>query len=562
MQFQDFPYQRVDIKKIQATIEPMIDAFLTLSLKEQIAAIKEFHQIMDRVDSMFTLASIRNSLNVKDSFYQQEKHFCNQNGPLITDIQHKYVIKIMKSQYYQELTQEFGSLLFKQNHLFLKTFNPKAIPLLQQENELVTQYQNLISEPKVLFQNKFYNLSQMGPFAESSQRNIRKEAQLAVSAFFAKKEDEYDRIYDKLVKIRTKIAHLLGYDNFIQLGYDLLGRTDYTPQEISNYRKNIVKYVLPFYQLTQQKKSKRLGIAQLQSYDKSFSFMTGNPKPQGNMADKIAAAQHMYDEMSSETKLFFAFLKKKQLLDLDSKPNKTGGGYCTYLPQFEAPFIFANFNGTSHDVDVLTHEIGHAFQVYQSRHLIPQYRWPTLEAAEISSMGMEFLSWPWMKDFFGKDEPKYKFLHLTQSLNFLLYGALVDHFQHEVYQNPQMTPCQRKQMWCHLEQRYGLINHYVDDPFLQKGNLWLRQMHIFANPFYYIDYTLAQICALEIWSLSQQDYHQAWKKYLKLCQIGGSQSFFNLLKTTGLTSPFDENHLQNIIALVTSYLKTIDDTKY
>lgn len=290
--------------------------------------------------------------------------------------------------------------------------------------------------------------------------------------------------------------------------------------------------------------------------------MTGNPKPQGNMADKIAAAQHMYDEMSSETKLFFAFLKKKQLLDLDSKPNKTGGGYCTYLPQFEAPFIFANFNGTSHDVDVLTHEIGHAFQVYQSRHLIPQYRWPTLEAAEISSMGMEFLSWPWMKDFFGKDEPKYKFLHLTQSLNFLLYGALVDHFQHEVYQNPQMTPCQRKQMWCHLEQRYGLINHYVDDPFLQKGNLWLRQMHIFANPFYYIDYTLAQICALEIWSLSQQDYHQAWKKYLKLCQIGGSQSFFNLLKTTGLTSPFDENHLQNIIALVTSYLKTIDDTKY
>ncbi|MFB0638255.1 M3 family oligoendopeptidase [Candidatus Phytoplasma solani] len=561
MQFQDFKYQRINIEQIQKQVLPMIQSFSSSSLSEQIKIIRKFHKISDHINSMFTLASIRNSLDVKDPFYKEEQAFCDKNAPLITALDHQFIEQLVKSKHYYGLIKEFGELFFQQNHLALKTFDPKIIPLLQQENTLITEYQNLISQPLVSFQQEFYNLSQMGPFLESSRRSIRKEAHLAISHFFAQKEIEYDRIYNELVQIRTKMAHLLGYTNFVQLGYDLLGRTDYTPEQIKTYRQNILKHVLPFFKMTQTRKKKRLNVSKLESYD-TLHFLTGNPKPQGNLSDKLRHAQKMYHEISPQTAVFFDFLLDKKLLDLESKPNKTGGGYCTYLPQFKAPFIFANFNGTSHDIDVLTHEFGHAFQVYQSRHFIPEYRWPTLEAAEISSMGMEFLAFLWIKDFFSADEEKYKFLHLTKSLNFLLYGALVDHFQHEIYQNPEMTPTQRKQTWRDLEKQYLLLYNYEGDPFLEKGNFWLKQSHIFSSPFYYIDYTLAQISSLELWSLSQKDYNQAWQIYLKLCQLGGSQSFLNLLQKTGLKSPFDKSHLKNIVEVLTNFIQNCDDTKY
>ncbi|AGL90654.1 M3 family oligoendopeptidase [Candidatus Phytoplasma australiense] len=562
MQFKDFKYQRINIPKIKEQVAPMIESFLSSSLGEQITIMKNMNQIMDQISSMFTLVNIRNSLNVKDNFYQQEQAFCDHNAPLIKELQHQFLEKISQSKYYDQLASYFGLFLFQKNHLELKTFHPQIIPLLQEENALVTEYENLISQPNVNFQNKMYNLSQMGPFLEAQQRETRKEAQLAVSHFFAKNESDYDHIYDQLVNIRHKMANLLGYDNFVQLGYDLLGRTDYSQQQVKTYRENILKHVLPFYQMTQQKKSNRLKINKLESYDKKIHFLSGNPTPEGDTKTKISNAQQMYHQMSPATKVFFDFLLDKQLLDLESKPNKTGGGYCTYLPLFQAPFIFANFNGTSHDIDVLTHEFGHAFQVYQSRHFIPEYRFPTLEAAEISSMGMEFLAWPWMKNFFGSEEAKYKFLHLSEGLNFLLYGALVDYFQEEIYQNPHITPQERKKIWRDLEKKYLLINEYESDLFLEKGNFWLRQSHIFSSPFYYIDYTLAQVCAFELWSLSQKDYQQAWETYLKLCQIGGSQSFLKLLEKTGLKSPFDEKHFKTIVDSITNYIQKIDDSKF
>jgi M3 family oligoendopeptidase len=562
LKFQDFEYQRIDIVKVKKTILLMVELFLDSSLPEQIKIINRFNDLIDEINSMFTLAEIRHSLDVKDVFYQQEKHFYDQTAPLITELKYQFFQTMLKNQHYDDLVQEFGSLFLDKAKLFLKTFDPKIIPYLQQENTLITQYQKLISDPSVFFEGKFYNLSQMDPFLESPQRQIRKNAQLAVSHFFAKNENKYDLIYSQIVQIRTKMALILGYSNFVALGYDLLGRTDYDANQIAYYRNNILKYVLPFYFMTQKRKSKRLGITKLESYDKNFNFLSGNPKPQGGVDFQLIQARKMYHKMSRQTKLFFDFLLEKNLLDLDSKPNKIGGGYCTYIPKYKAPFVFANFNGTSHDVDTLTHEIGHAFQVYQSRHLISEYRWPTLEAAEISSMGMEFLAYPWVKNFFAQDVDKYHFLHLSQSINFLLYGALVDHFQHEVYQNPQMNPAQRKECWRNLEKKYLLLETYEGDPFLEKGTFWFRQIHIFSTPFYYIDYTLAQVCALEIWILSHKDYSNTWQNYLKLCQLGGSQTFLTLLKTIDLTNPFDHNHLKNIVSFVTCYLQRIDDTKF
>src|SRR5690606_28092373 len=196
---------------------------------------------------------------------------------------------------------------------------------------------------------------------------------------------------------------------------------------------------------------------------------------------------------------------------------KQGGGYCTYIPEYKSPFIFANFNGTSHDVDVLTHEAGHAFQVYSSRDLLPEYRWPTMEAAEIHSMSMEFLAWPWIDQFFLEDTPKYKFNHLAGAISFLPYGVLVDEFQHHIYEKPGLTPDERKALWRKLEKKYMPFKDYGDDAFMEKGTYWLRQGHIFSAPFYYIDYTLAQVCAFQYWIKHQANRKEALESYLKLC---------------------------------------------
>jgi M3 family oligoendopeptidase len=299
----------------------------------------------------------------------------------------------------------------------------------------------------------------------------------------------------------------------------------------------------------------------MKSYDLALSFLTGNPKPQGDRAWQVDKATKMYDAMSKETSEFFHFMLDHELLELDSKPGKEGGGYCTYLPDYRAPFIFANFNGTSHDVDVLTHEAGHAFQVYQSRDHIPEYRWPTMESAEIHSMSMEFLAWPWIHEFFIDDTPKYKFTHLAGALSFLPYGVLVDEFQHHIYEKPEMTPEERKALWRRLEKKYLPFKDYDDDTFLERGTFWFRQGHIFGAPFYYIDYTLAQVCAFQYWVMAQQDHDKAFASYLALCKLGGSKSFVELLESANLQNPFKSGTVKAIIQPIKAYLDGIDDTK-
>ncbi|MGE4379189.1 MAG: M3 family oligoendopeptidase, partial [Candidatus Izemoplasmatales bacterium] len=378
---------------------------------------------------------------------------------------------------------------------------------------------------------------------------------------FQENEEKLDRIYDELVKVRNQIAIELGYKNYVQLGYDRLGRTDYDYLDVKNYRDQIYRDVVPLVKELKERAAKRIGIENPKSYDLALSFLTGNPTPKGDREWQVNIAKNMYKEMSKETDEFFNFMLEHDLLDLDSVPGKAGGGYCTYIPKYRSPFIFANFNGTSHDVDVLTHEAGHAFQVYSSRDNYPQYRWPTYEAAEIHSMSMEFLAWPWIDGFFKEDTEKYKFYHLDSSISFLPYGVAVDEFQHEIYFNPELTKEERKATWRKIEQKYLPFKDYDDDSFLEKGTYWYRQGHIFGSPFYYIDYTLAQILAFQYWVKSRENHQEAFKSYLKLCRLGGSKSFVNLIEAVNLNNPFKDGTVKKVIEPIKNYLDSVDDQK-
>jgi len=562
MKFNEFAYARPDVEAYQEKIKQLTDIVgEDTTYEEELNAIKKLFAISDEVDTLETLVSIRNAVNTTDEFYEAEQDFFNLNRPKLQASYNEFNKKILLSKNRKLLENELGTLIFKQVELAQKTFSPEIIPDLQKENQLSTEYAKLLASAKIEFDGGIYNLSQMAPFMQKPERETRHRAQLAVSDFLAGKENDLDRIYDDMVKIRTGIAHKLGYENFIQLAYDRLGRTDYTAKDVKRFRDQVYTHIVPIVKNLTDRKAKRIGIADYKSYDLALSFKSGNPTPKGDRAWQVERAKKMYEELSDETAKFFNRMIEMEVLELDSKAGKSGGGWCTFIPKYDTPYIFANFNGTAHDVSVLTHEAGHAFQVYQSRNLLPSYRWPTLEACEIHSMSMEFITWPWMHEFFLEDTDKFKFDHLASAMTFLPYGVLVDEYQHEIYLRPEMSPDERKAVWRRIEKKYLPYKDYGDDSFMDKGTYWFRQGHIFSSPFYYIDYTLAQICAFEYFVMSRENHKKTFENYLALCKLGGSQPFTGLLKSAGLKNPFDMDTISAIIGPIKAYLDSVDDTK-
>ena len=562
MKFKDYTYQRPDIETYKKEITSLLDIIGTdVKADIELKAIQDFFDLNDELDSMATLVSIRNSLDTKDEFYQKEQDFFDENGPKLQMYNNQFSKKLIRSKNRDYLEDKLGVLMFKQAELQEKTFSEAIIPDLQRENKLSTKYSKLLASAEIEFEGKIYNLTQMGPFLQSLDRETRHKAQLKTSEFFEANESKLDEIYDEMVKIRHKIAKTLGYENYVQLGYDRLGRTDYKAEDVKKYRDQVYQEIVPVVKELVERKAKRIGIENPKSYDLALSFKTGNPTPKGGVEWQVNIAKHMYEEMSDETGKFFNFMLEHELLELDSKPGKAGGGYCTFIPKYNAPFIFANFNGTSHDVNVLTHEAGHAFQIYSSRDLLPSYRWPTMEAAEIHSMSMEFLAWPWIDGFFKEDTDKYKFYHLDSALSFLPYGVAVDEYQHEVYNNPTMTPDQRKATWRRIEKKYLPYKDYGDDTFMEKGTYWFKQGHIFSVPFYYIDYTLAQVLAFQFFVMSQENHEKALEAYIKLCRLGGSKSFVDLVESSKLNNPFKAGTIKSVIKPIKAYLDGVDDQK-
>ena len=444
----------------------------------------------------------------------------------------------------------------------LQAFDEKIIPLMQEENRLSSQYSKLIVSAEIEFKGKIYNLSQMQPFMLNKEQDERKKATQAYLSFFEKNEDELDRIYDQLVQVRTQMAQKLGYDNYIPLGYLRMNRLDYTSDMVAMFRKQVQEEIVPIASKLYQRQAKRLGLETLTCFDEKFEFASGNPVPKCSFDKMISIANIMYHELSSETGSFFDTMVKMNLLDLVSKPKKRAGGYCTSLPEYKVPFIFSNFNGTSADVDVLTHEAGHAFQIYMSKDIeLQECLMATEESCEIHSMSMEFFAWPWMPLFFKEDTEKYYYLHLSDSIKFIPYGVLVDHFQHEVYAYPEMSAAERKSTWHHLEKMYLPHKNYEDAPLLERGGWWYRQNHIFNNPFYYIDYTLAQLCALQFWERKHHDDPTCWHDYVELCKQGGKYPFLDLVQLAGLKSPFKKGTVHTVMMNIEAYLHSIDDTQ-
>ena len=537
------------LSEVEAKTQAIVTALKNAaSVDEQVAVIREWEAYRRDEETWGAIVSLHFHQDTRDEAAKARREKMDAMAPRLENFSVQVKKTLLELPNRHELEAKIGSQCFALWEAATRVFDESIEADLAEEARLGAAYTELRSGLKIPFQGETHNLSSLARFSSDPDRDVRYQASRARWEAFEANSEAFDDIYDQLVKVRTRIAHKLGYPSFVELAYDRMKRTDYTRDDVEVFRKEVQELVVPLSVQLREQQRARLGLDKLMSWDEALVDLSGNPKPGGGVDWMVDRAREMYDEMHPELGRFFRLLDAKGLLDLDLRPAKAGGGFCTGFPRWGVPFVFANFNGTKHDVTVLTHEMGHAFQFYASQQQpLLDYVWPTLEACEIHSMSLEFLTWPWMDRFFGDDADRFRQNHLTEALTFLPYGVAVDHFQHLVYANPDATPAERHAMWQEMERLYLPDRDYGDLPYVTKGGLWQQQLHIYEVPFYYIDYALAQSVALQFWDASRRDAAETLDRYVALCARGGSLPFNELTRSSGMRSPFEPGCLREVV---------------
>lgn len=561
MKFSDFEYKRPVYEDVKVEFLYIVGEIENSSTyKEQKEKIDKLNVLRNTVETMSTIASIRYTINTRDEFYEKEREYWDEYSPLYDELNSDFYKAIVSSNFKEDIIKDFGEQFFNIASYSLKSFSPKIIKDLQEENRLCSQYTKLMAGAKINYKGEVYNLSKLGKYMLGKDREERRTSSEAYYGYFKDNQEKFEELFDKLVKIRTNIANKLGFEDFVELGYIRMMRTDYNEKMVEKFREQVLEYIVPLANKIYKRQAERLNLEKLTYIDENFEFLSGNATPKCSSREIIEKGKKMYKELSSETSEFFNFMLENELMDLVTKEGKGAGGYCTYIPNYKSPFIFSNFNQTADDIDVLTHEAGHAFQLYMSRDIdMPEINFPTYESCEIHSMSMEFITWPWMELFFKEDSEKYRFIHMSSAIKFIPYGIVVDEFQHYVYKQPDLSKEERRNVWRNLEKKYLPHKDYSGCEFLENGGWWFKQGHIFKNPFYYVDYTLAQICALQFWKKIREDKKGGWDDYINICKVGGRKSFLEIVKIGNLKSPFEEGCVSSVIDNIDGWLMSIDD---
>lgn len=564
--FPDLKYERVDIGAVEANGRAFLKAFAAAKDYDEARRLYlDLETELAKMQTMTSLAYVRSTMDTNDKFYDAEEQFYNRNLPRLVPIQKKLNKALLTSRFRPDFEAEFGKQMFVEPELEQKTMSIRVMGDMVLESQLVTLYSKRVALCKTEFQGTECNFYGLLKFMQSDDREIRHAAMTEFSRLYESVSDELDEIYTKLVKVRCRMARKLGFKSYTELAYIKRSRTDYTADDVAKFRAQVREYVVPACQKLYDIQAGRIGVDKLRYYDESYRFADGNPAPIGGSAEMVPLAQQMYRELSPETGEFFDFMCEHELFDLETRQGKRMGGYCTAFASFKAPFIFSNFNGTTADIDVLTHEAGHAFEAYTAFRCQPlaTYVSSTSEINEIHSMAMEHFTYPWMKLFVGeKDEAKHLFGHLADALCTIPYLVSVDEFQHRVFEKPAMTAAERRQVWLEIEKTYMPWRDYDGDEFLAGGGFWMQKQHIFMYPFYYVDYALAQTCAFQLYVRMLNDRNAAWQDYMTLCRLGGSRGYFALLDAANLANPFSEGTLRSVVEPIMAELEKSPYFKY
>lgn len=558
MKFADISYTRADFDaaaRFYASAAERLSA--AGSFEEAEAVFLEVEDFSAKFDTALTVANIRHDIDTRDEFYDAEVAYIDEHAPELEEYVQRWQDALLKTPYRAAFEAKYNRVMFLNAEIDARTFSPEIVPELQRENALTTEYSKLLAGAQIPFEGGVYTLSQLTPIKQDADASRRAAAWAAEDAWYAEHAESLDAIYAELVTLRDKMGRKLGHDGYIPLGYDRMQRNCYDKADVERFRAAVVDYIVPIAYSVYETVAKRLGKSLPMGYaDCAMWFTDGNARPVGTPEDILEAGRSFYHELSGDTAEFIDHMLENGMMDVLSRPGKAGGGYCTTLTAYKTPYIFANFNGTSGDVEVITHEAGHAFASWTSRDIVPaESSSPSLEGCEVHSMSMEFFAEPWAERFFGADADKFRWQHLADAVTFIPYGTLVDHFQHECYEHPEYTPEQRNAAWSRLAAVYmPWLKPEESLGFYSSGRAWQRQRHIYISPFYYIDYCLAQTVSLEFWAMIKRDKAAAWEKYMAYTRLGGTLTFRELLDRAGLDSPFEPETLKAVAEAAKAWL--------
>ncbi len=546
MKVSELEYRRVPIEDVEKQMGEVISAVKGAASAQQVLDARDrLLPLLVELQTAMSLSYMRYTINTADEFYVAEKEYYDQVGPRFQSLMLEYQTALLQSPFREQLERELSPVLFKNMEVSAKAMSPEIVQDMVEENAIVTEYSKLMASMEFDFRGEKLPRSLLMKYAKDDCRDTRRECYEALGRGLEAHAAELDDIFDRLVHVRDRMAKKMGYRNFVELGYHRMGRVCYDQKMVENFRENVRRDIVPVVSRLRTENAKALGIdGDFKLYDNDVIVPGGDPRP-GSKQEIFDAARSMYHEMSPETAKFIDMMMDNEAFDVDSRQNKWGGGYCTEFAKYRQPFILANFNGTAGDVDVMTHEAGHAFNAY----LIADNRFALelgcggMETAETHSMSMEFFCWKYIHKFFGDNTRNYKYMHALDALSFIPYGTIVDYFQHIVYENPDMTPAQRKQTWLRLEKEFRPWLSSDGITYLEQGTRWQYQMHIYESPFYYIDYVIAQATAFQFLLLSLKDYDEAFRRYLRLSKQGGESFYTDLVAEAGLKSPFEEGSL-------------------
>ena len=555
--FSELEYVRPDMEKAGEAVKACVkDMKTAASYAEFRDAYMEYVKLDTELATAKSIAHIRNTVNLMDEYYEKEMAYFNAEMPKYQLLVKEMGTVILESPFKKDMEAEFGRILIQNLEAGQLLSCEAVVEDKVREADLASLYSKTVAAASADFHGEKLNTYGLLKHMQSTDRTERREAFLAWAGLFESIAPEIDRIYDGLVKLRAGMAEKLGFENFVPMGYLARRRYDYTAKELSVFRKQVREVIVPACEALFERQREALGLDKLHYYDESVGSPEGNPVPVGGRDYLVAQTQKMYRELSPESGEFFDFMVQYDLFDLEAKKGKRVGGYCTTLPLYHAPFIFSNFNGTEADVNVLTHEAGHAFAGFTAAKFqkIPELCHSTSEINEIHSMGMELWTYPWMELFFGEQADQYRREHLADALKKIPYMVCVDEYQHRVYEKPDMTAMERRKVWRELEKVYMPWRDYDGNEFLENGGFWMQKQHIFLYPFYYVDYAMAQIGAFEFYTKMKENRTAAWEDYYNLCKAGGSKGYFELLAEAKLHNVLEEGAVREALAGVLAEL--------
>lgn len=557
--FSDIPYYRIDLRKFQHDFQDQLREIRKEDCFEAVyVAILEIDGLIEKYKSLANICEIRNTMDTNEQKYKAEMEFWAKISPQFEQLLHQFYEAILQTKYKQELEKYLGLEFFRRIEMSNSAFSDQIIDLMKDENQYSAEFTNVTANLFFMENGEKKPLSYLVKRMAGGNRQDRSKANRIMEESWAGISSQLDSIFDNLVQVRDKIAKKMGYVSYSQVAYRKWARTSYNREDIGQFRQAIQQYIVPILQELYERQGLEAGVGILYHHDEDYGLSFGEITPN---ADIVRAFLPVYQNLSPETHVYYEDLVSSGFYDIAMRPGKIRGAYCNMIGRYKMPFVFMTYDSTFRAVKTFAHETGHGFHSYLNRGEAIQFLQEcSLDLAEIHSMAMEFLIWPYLNEIIPVEQVNtYKLQHLQLALAFIPYGCAVDEFQERIYDNPSLTCKERLQVWQELEKAYLPWRRYENDIFFAQGRFWQKQTHVFKWPFYYIDYVLAQVCAFQIHYQYQENASKGWQNYLKILRLSAYDSFKDTITKADLKSPFATNVMMELANQISTEIRGLKE---